>query len=392
VWRRYGVRMAVSISVGLSDQLDPIEAFALAAGEAADRLDGSCDLALIFVGAPHLGHAKAILSAVHERLEPGSLIGCGAGGVLGAGRELETGPGAAVWAMSAPDARIVTHHLESERGEDGFALSGLPEPDALGDVLFVLADPYTFSAEALLETLHVVRPGLPVLGGLASAAAAGSASLFRDGEVLDGGAVAVGLGGVGVIPCVSQGATPIGPEMTITAAKGNVISELASKPAIERLREALAELDPRQQTLAAQGLMLGIVIDENQPDYERGDFLVRPIVGAEPDGGGVAIGEHVRVGQTVRMHVRDGATADEDLRAALQAQALALGDEGAAGALLFTCNGRGSHMFDVPDHDATAIEDALGVPAAGFFCAGEIGPVGTRNFVHGFSATVAVFA
>ena len=170
-----------------------------------------------------------------------------------------------------------------------------------------------------------------------------------------------------------------------------MIAELASKPAIERLREAIGDLDPRQQTLAAQGLMLGIVIDENQPAYERGDFLVRPILGADPDSGSLAVGERVRIGQTVRMHVRDGATADEDLREALQAQALALGDEGAAGALLFTCNGRGSHMFDVPDHDATALEDAFGVPTAGFFCAGEIGPVGGRNFLHGFTATIAVF-
>ncbi len=383
--------MAVSVSVGVSDQLDPIEAFDLAAGEAARGLDGPCDLAVIFVGAPHLAHAKTILSTVHERLEPRSLIGCGAGGVVGAGRELETGPGAAVWALAAPGAEIATHHLEAKRGEDGFALSGLPEPEGLGDVLFVLADPYTFSAEALLESLNEARPGMPVLGGLSSAAAAGSASLFRDGEVLAAGAVAASVGGVAVIPCVSQGATPIGPEMTITAGEGNVIAELASKPATERLREALAELDPRLQALAAQGLMLGIVIDGNQPDYERGDFLVRPILGADPDSGGVALGERVRIGQTVRMHVRDGATADEDLRTALQAQALALGEEGAAGALLFTCNGRGSHMFDVPDHDATAIEDALGVPAAGFFCAGEIGPVGGRNFLHGFTATMAVF-
>ena len=383
--------MAVSVSVGVSDQLDPIEAFDLAAGEAARGLDGACDLAVIFVGAPHLAHAKTILSTVHERLEPRFLIGCGAGGVLGAGRELETGPGAAVWALAAPGAEIATHHLEAKRGEDGFALSGLPEPEGLGDVLFVLADPYTFSAEALLELLNEARPGMPVLGGLSSAAAAGSASLFRDGEVLAAGAVAASVGGVAVIPCVSQGATPIGPEMTITAGEGNVIAELASKPATERLREALAELDPRLQALAAQGLMLGIVIDGNQPDYERGDFLVRPILGADPDSGGVALGERVRIGQTVRMHVRDGATADEDLRTALQAQALALGEEGAAGALLFTCNGRGSHMFDVPDHDATAIEDALGVPAAGFFCAGEIGPVGGRNFLHGFTATMAVF-
>jgi small ligand-binding sensory domain FIST len=137
--------------------------------------------------------------------------------------------------------------------------------------------------------------------------------------------------------------------------------------------------------------MLGVVIDENQPSYDRGDFLVRPILGAEPESGAIALGERVRVGQTVRMHVRDGATADEDLRTALKAQTEALGVEGAAGALLFSCNGRGSHMFDVPDHDAAALEDTLGAPAGGFFCAGEIGPVGGRNFLHGFTATIAVF-
>ena len=170
-----------------------------------------------------------------------------------------------------------------------------------------------------------------------------------------------------------------------------MIEQLASRPAIERIRDAIAELETREQVLAAQGLMLGIVIDENQPSYDRGDFLVRPILGADPESGRLAIGERVRVGQTVRMHVRDGATADLDLREALRAQAEALGTEGAAGALLFTCNGRGSNMFDVPDHDAAALEDALGAPAGGFFCAGEIGPVGGRNFLHGFTATIAVF-
>jgi small ligand-binding sensory domain FIST len=383
--------MAVSVAVGVSDELDPVEAFELAAAQASAGLDQRCDLALVFAGAPHLTHAKPILSAVHERLEPRSLIGCGAGGVLGAGRELESGPGAVVWALSAPGARISTHHLEAEPADDGIAISGIADPEALGDAMIVLADPYTFSAEALLGALNETRPGMPALGGLASAAAAGSAALFRDREVLDGGAVAVGLEGVGVIPCVSQGATPVGPEMTITAARGNLISELASRPAIERLREAIAELAPREQALAAQGLMLGVVIDENQPEYERGDFLVRPILGADPDSATLALGERVRIGQTVRMHVRDGATADEDLREALRLQAEALGDEGAAGALMFTCNGRGSHMFETPDHDALALEDALGAPAGGFFCAGEIGPVGGRNFLHGFTATIAVF-
>jgi small ligand-binding sensory domain FIST len=383
--------MAVIVAVGVSDELDPVEAFGAAATDAARGLGRDCDLALVFAGAPHLGHAKPILSQVHEHLAPRSLIGCGAGGVLGAGREIEEGPGAVVWALAADGATIATHHFEAEPGADGIELRGVPDPADLGEALLVLADPYTFSAEALLARLNGTRPGMPVLGGLASAAAAGSAALFRDGDVLHGGAVACSLDGVAVVPCVSQGATPVGAEMTITAAEGNVISELASRPAIERLREAISELEPREQQLAAQGLMLGIVIDENQPEYERGDFLVRPIIGADPEAGTLALGERVRIGQTVRMHVRDGATADRDLREALRAQAHAVGSPGAAGALLFTCNGRGSHMFQVPDHDAGAVEDALGAPAGGFFCAGEIGPVGGRNFLHGFTATIAVF-
>ena len=167
-----------------------------------------------------------------------------------------------------------------------------------------------------------------------------------------------------------------------------MIAELASRPAIERLRDALGELPPREQQLAASGLMLGIVIDENKPDYERGDFLIRGLLGIDEETGAVQVGEHVRVGQTVRLQVRDGDSADEDLREALDRLPVA-----PAGALLFTCNGRGSHMFGAPGHDAQALDEAFGgAPVAGFFCAGEIGPVGRRNFLHGFTATMAVFA
>jgi small ligand-binding sensory domain FIST len=290
-----------------------------------------------------------------------------------------------------PGAEIASHHFKVEQEGAGFRVDGLDSLGEAGDCMIVLADPYSFATEALLEQLGNRRPELPVLGGLASASAAGSASLFRDGEELSEGAVGCSVAGASIQPCVSQGAAPVGPEMTITAATGNVISELASRGAMERLREALAELDPGEQEAAASGLMLGIVIDENKPEYLRGDFLVRPIIGADPQAGTIAVGERVRVGQTVRMQIRDGASADEDLRAALRGQLQALAPSRPAGALLFTCNGRGSHMFDVPDHDATAVEDALGVPAGGFFCAGEIGPVGGRNFLHGFTATLAVF-
>ena len=378
--------------MGCSEGFDAVEAFSEASMDAARKLDGPCDLCLLFAGAPHLGHGKWILSTVHEHLEPRHLIGCGAGGVVGAGREIEEGPAAVVWAASMPGAEVSTHHFETEQVEDGFDVLGVPAADELGQTMILLADPYSFATEALLDRLDELRPGVPVLGGLASASAVGSASLFRNGDVLTGGAVACSLSGVPILPCVSQGAAPVGPEMTITAAERNVIEELASRPAIERLREALTALDAREQQLAASRLMLGIVIDENQPEYRRGDFLVRPIIAADAEAGTIALGERVRVGQTVRMHIRDGASADEDLRETLRAQVEVLGSTRPAGVLLFTCNGRGSHMFEVPDHDASAVEDALGVPAGGFFCAGEIGPVGGRNFLHGFTATMALFA
>lgn len=374
-------RAAVQIQTGISADPDPVAAFEQATAAAATGLTGACDLAVVFVSGTHLTAAEELLQTVGSRLRPRTLIGCGAGGVLAGGQELETGAGVAVWALSAPRAEIHTRHLTDPA-------AGVDEP---AEAVILLADPHSFPVEALLDRLETERPALPVLGGLASGSLGGAGLLFHDDHIHSEGAVACSLSGLGVVPCVSQGATPVGPEMTITAAERNVILELASRPALERLRAAVVDLEAPERELAAQGLMLGIVIDENQPEYERGDFLVRPIVAADPERGSLAVGQAVRVGQTVRMHVRDEAGADEDLRAALRLGSAAMGDEGAAGALVFSCNGRGSHMFSLPDHDAAAVDDALGAPAAGFFCAGEIGPVGGRNFLHGFTATIAVF-
>jgi small ligand-binding sensory domain FIST len=388
----------VRAAVGASESFDTVEAAAEAADRARASLEPPCDLAVVFASGHHLGMAKWLLSEVHERLGPRALIGCGAGGTVAGGSELEDRPGVVVWAASLPGAELETLHVTAERDAEGFRLLGLPESlteeegdPAVDESLIALCDPFSFPAEELLASVERSRPHMPVLGGLASAAFAGGAVLMRDGDVHTDGAVAVRLRGVQVLPCVSQGAGPVGPEMTITKAAANVIGELAGKPAMERLGEVIAALPEGERELAASGVLIGLVIDENRPEYERGDFLVRPIIGADRESGAIAIGEPVRVGQTVRLQVRDAASADEDLREALRAQAHALGSDGAAGALLFTCNGRGSHMFDIPDHDASALEDALAAPTAGFFCAGEIGPVGGRNFLHGFTATVAVF-
>jgi small ligand-binding sensory domain FIST len=381
--------VAVRIAVGLSESFDAVEAFSEASADAAQRLRAPCDLAVAFVAGPHIGHAKWVLSVIHERLEPANLIGCAAGGVLAEGQEIEDGPGAVVWAMSAPEARIATHYLTAERDGEETAIVGIP--DDPGSAMLLMVDPYSFPTEALLAQLDELYPGVPVIGGLASAAVGGRAVLLRGGDLCAEGAVLCTLDGVPLLPCVSQGAAPVGPEMRITAADANLIAELAGEPAVQRLTKVISALDDDQQQLARSGVMLGIVIDENKPEFERGDFLVRPIVGADQTSGTIAVADRVRIGQTVRLHVRDPASADEDLRAALRMQVEALGAAGAAGALLFTCNGRGTHMFSVPDHDAAVVADALGAPAGGFFCAGEIGPVGGRNFLHGFTATMAVF-
>ena len=389
----------VQASVGASESFDTVEAAAEAADRTRAGLEGACDLAVVFASGQHLSMAKWLLSEVHERLEPRALLGCGAGGTVAGGHELEDTPGLVVWGASLPTADLETMHLTAEREADGFRLLGLPESLAVArddstapdESVIALCDPLSFPPEELLAQIERSRPHVPILGGLASASFAGGAVLLQDGDVHTDGAVAIRMRGLEVLPCVSQGAGPVGPEMTITSGEANVIGQLAGKPAMERLGEVIAALPEKERELAASGVLIGLVIDENRPEYDRGDFLVRPIIGADRESGAIAIGEQVRVGQTVRLQVRDAASADEDLRQSLRAQAQALGSDGAAGTLLFTCNGRGSHMFEVPDHDAGAIEDALGAPTAGFFCAGEIGPVGGRNFLHGFTATMAVF-
>jgi small ligand-binding sensory domain FIST len=382
---------AVRIATGLVASDAGADAFAEAASRAQLGLGGApADLVAVFAASANVDSVEDGLAAVEARLGSRALMGCGAQGVLGTGRELEQG-GVVVWAASLGGGAAQSFHLEPvAAGDDGLVIAGLPELDD-ADAVIMLADPYSFPIEPLLAQLGEDFPGLPVIGGLASARGRDGSVLLHDDAVTNTGAVGAVLRGVDVRACVSQGARPIGPEMVITAAEANVVHELASRPALVRLREAIGELDAEERMLAANGLLLGIVIDENRPEYERGDFLVRGLVDVDEESGSVTVGDLVRVGQTARLQVRDGVSADEDLREVLMRQMRELSAP-PAGALVFTCNGRGVGMFGAPDHDAGALEDAFGdMPAAGFFCAGEIGPVGRRNFLHGFTATMAVF-
>ena len=366
-----------------------------AAVEAVRRVRGAFDgdeptLAYLFLSPAHLPEVEIAAAVIREQLGPAHLLGCVAEGVVGGQRELESGPALALWAGALPDARLETFHLEAVPADEGVAVTGVPEFEDDTALVTMLVDPFTFPAGSFLRLLNDDYPGLPVVGGIAAGAGApGAQVLILDDEHHSNGVVGAALSGVPVRTIVSQGCAPIGRDAVVTGAEGNIVFELAGEPALTRLKADLAGLPPERLRLAAEGLLVGLVIDENRAEYGRGDYLVRALLGADEDSGAIAVGDEVRVGQTLRFHVRDAASADEDLRESL---ADGLAGESAVGALLFTCNGRGTHMFTEPDHDARLLSEAVGSQAlAGFFCGGEIGPVGGRAFLHGFTATTAVF-
>ena len=378
------------IGAGVSTSPSAADAAVEAAREAGRGLgDHDADLAFLFLSAVHGELAMEAAHALREELTPRRLLGCVAEGVLARGRELERGPAVAVWAGSLPGASVDVFHIGVRPLEDGVAIEGFPELDD-PSLVVLLADPFTFPVSPFLNELNERHPRLPLVGGIAAGARRpGSQALIVDDGVYEDGAAGAVLSGVRIRTVVSQGCAPFGRDAVITSAEGNAVYELAGQPALERLREEIASLPPDQRELVTSGILAGIVIDENKAEYGRGDFLMRGLIGIDDESGALLIGEQVRVGQTLRFHFRDADSADVDLRESLEA---GLAGERSVGALLFTCNGRGSHMFSEPDHDARIVGDAVGESAvAGFFCGGEIGPVGSRAFLHGFTATAAVF-
>jgi len=384
----------VTFGAGLATHGDARLGAVEAATDAVAGLDGSPDLAVVFASGAHVATPEVTLEAIQEVLGARALIGCGAGGVLGRGRELEAGTAVAVWVASLGETgTAVPFHATVDPDADELAVEGLPELAGASGVI-MLPDPYSFPTDIVLAGLARGAPGVPVLGGLSSARTLdGEAALFLGEEVHERGVVGVRLDGVELLPCVSQGAAPLGREVTITAADGHVIHELAGQPALRTVERIISELTPRERSLIDGGVLIGIVVGGGKPEYEQGDFLVRGILGADPESGRIAVGATVEEGQVVRLHARDARSADRDLTRALGVRVEAMAGRPPAGALLFSCNGRGQGMFGVPDHDAVALDRELrGAPTAGFFAAGEIGPVGGRSFLHGFTATVAVFA
>lgn len=376
------------IGAGLSTSANPREG-ALEAAMAAREggPDTPPSLAVVFASPDHADGAAAVVDAVHEAVAPAALIGCVGEAIVGGAREIEGAPAVSTWLGWFPE-KVRPYHATFTPADDGGEFVGWPGGDP-GEVHVLIADPYTFPADRLLDEMDRQWPATVVIGGMASGAIRpGETRLFLDRDVLHEGAVGVRLpDAVDVRTLVSQGCRPIGPPLVVTRARGNVIEELAGRPPLERLREVWQAADEGDRRLLSSGLHLGRVIDEHKEELERGDFLIRSVLGADRDSGALVVGDVISVGETVRFHVRDAESADDDLSSLLENL-----DHSPAGALLFTCNGRGTRLFPGPDHDAALVSKVLGEPAvAGVFCAGELGPVGPRTFLHGFTASLALF-
>ena len=359
----------------------------------------SADLAVLFASSSYAQEFPELVEQAQQALQSRVLIGCSGQGVIGPSTEVEGEPALALLALSLPDAWLEPRHLsqaelqQCDSAEATRDLLGVAPDDV--DAWLLLADPYTLDAERLLAVLSTSYPGVPLLGGMASGdAQARRTQLFLDGQVYEDGVLALAIGGpLTIRSIVSQGCNPIGRAWTITAAEGQIIRSIAGRPALEVLLETIAQLPAEEQSRAQQNLLIGLAMDEYRDDFARGDFLIRNMLGADRESGSIAISALPRQGQTLQFQVRDAAAADEDLRLLLEKERAAMPAGESIAALLWSCNGRGQGLFGTPDHDAKAIADILGpIPLAGFFCNGEIGPVGSMNYLHGFTASIALFS
>ncbi|HEY1066537.1 MAG TPA: FIST N-terminal domain-containing protein [Pirellulales bacterium] len=387
---------AMRCAAALSTADDATTAIAEVCSQALGELGEAPDFGVVFVSYHHRAEFEKIVADLSARLPGVKLIGCTGEAIIGGAREIEAKSAISLWLARMPGAVVHTMSLEYQNTPDGDSLFGwpddLPETWPEGSVLVAFGDPFTFPAEALLSRLNQSQPGVPVVGGMASGGwEPGQVRLVRDGQVLTHGAVAAWISGAGSIRTItSQGCRPIGKPLVVTKAEGNVIHELSGRSALLQLQEVFAQLSLPEQQLVRRGLHLGQVMNEMQETFGRGDFLIRNVVDVDAMRGSLAIGDYVRVGRTVQFHLRDADSAEEDLRLLLEAEQ----EQGSppVGALLFSCNGRGTRLFSEHDHDSGAMQKFFpGLPVAGFFAQGELGPVSGKNYLHGFTASVVLF-
>jgi small ligand-binding sensory domain FIST len=352
------------------------------------------DLAFVFFSAHHASKVSMISAMLQKELRVKVCLGCSGEGVIAGAQEIETAAALTVWAACLPDVKLTPLQLSVSQLQDQIRISGWPDPGVEDSTFLLLADPFSTPMQEVLSVINDRYPQGKVGGGLAGGGQdAGENRLLLNDQDFDGGVVGVQLTGpITVRTVTSQGCSPIGERFVVTRAEQNLIYELGGVSALKRLQDIFESMGGSQRRNAHHALHLGIVIDEHGSHFERGDFLVRNLIGADQQAGAVAIGDVIQEGQTVQFHLRDAKSASDDLHFLLAADRLRHHSP-PLGALLFSCCGRGEGLFGQPHHDIGVVQERLGpIPTAGFFAQGEIGSVGGRNFLHGYTASVVIFS
>jgi len=360
--------------------------------------EGEYDVAIIFLTPNSLLNVKDIVEGISDAVSVRHFLGCTCAGIISTHEEVERQPAASIIFGKLPGVKMTPFYmtqiqLESLKNADGWHNFFDVYPNE-NPVILALPDPFTFDMNLFLKSANGAYPHCPVIGGLASGAMRPQENvLCIDRQYHDQGIVGLMLtGNLVVKTVVSQGCRPIGETYIITKAQGNIIYELAGKPFLKVLNDILEKSPQRDQELAQEAVFVGLAMDEYKHGYKRGDFLIRGLMGVDPKTQAGYVADYVKVGQTAQIHLRDAKTATEDLQELLSAHLNSMGMK-PKGALVFSCNGRGEGLFGEKNHDIQLIQEQVGpsLPASGFFCAGEIGPIGGNNFLHGFTDSIAFF-
>ncbi len=384
--------------VAVSQESNSQQAAQVVSRSVHDAFGGlSCDFACVFFS-PHFSEdVQPLVEIIRQNLGPKVLIGCMGAGVIGGTQEIEEHPGLVLWGLSNPSMEITPFHLTPKKNGEAISLEGWPNmpeghPDPQTFLLF--ADPFSTPIDELFTLLDRHAPGGLAIGGIASGGMTeGESRLVLNDRIIESGVVGVALQGeVELRTVVSQGCQPIGERYVVTKVDRNVVQELGGIPPLERLEATLKALEENERRQAAHGLQVGIAMDEHRAEFGQGDFLIRGLLGADRQSGYLAIADLVQEGQTIQFHIRDAEAAGADLNGLLSNERLAFPSSPPKGALLFSCNGRGQQFFQTPHHDIVAVHQHLSsLPVAGFFAGGEIGPVGGKNYLHGYTASLLLF-
>jgi len=403
------ISTCLSLEAAISDVTERIK----------EQLTASPDLGFLFISSAYASEYPRLVPLIQEKLPISVLIGSGGGGIVGIdeenqAQEIEGNPALSLTVAHLPGVKVQGFHISADQIPDLDSaakawtdLTGV-SPDENPDFI-LLGDPFFSKVNDLLEGLDFAYPNAKKVGGLASAMAMGmQTGLFLETGSADPitlvkeGIVGVGLSGkIEMDTIVAQGCRPVGPQYQIIQGERNVLAEIAqvngnstdaAKPPLQALRELMNELSPDDQQLAQDSLFLGIARDEFKLELQQGDFLIRNLLGVDPKVGAIAVGDKLRPGQRIQFHLRDGNTSAEDLQVLLEQYQQDEKTSTPVGALLFSCLGRGKELYGKPNFDSGLFRQYMNqIPVGGFFCNGEIGPVGNQTFLHGYTSSFAIF-